>query len=287
MFMKAFIAFGLVLVCGGLYAKAGAQVLGQPYRLSDKEVEQIIHRVENQSKAFRSSLDAALDKSRFDGTKREDDINAFIKGFDEETARLHEHFEHRKSVSADVEAVLNRAARIEDFMTRHALNNRAQNDWSALKVNLDELAQAYNVSWRWRGYAAGSPVAEANYRLNDKEVEQIIHRIEKQSDQFRNSLDAALDHSRIDGTRREDDINAFVKAFYEETKRFHDRFDSRKSTAADVQSVLDRADSIDQFVNRYPLTEKAKNDWSAVKGNLDELARTYHVTWIWNTRIQP
>jgi hypothetical protein len=157
-----------------------------------------------------------------------------------------------------------------------------------LKANLDELAQAYDVSWRWNAYSPiGSPVSEEPYRPNDKDVEQIIHRIEKQSDDFRASLDSALDKSRIDGTKREDDINAFVKTFYEETKRFHDHFDSRQSTATDVQSVLDRGARIDQFMRRFPLTDQAQNDWSTLKGNLDELARVYNVTWRWDNLSQP
>jgi hypothetical protein len=277
-----FIALSISFMSLGIASEATSQVLGQPYRLNDKQVERIIRRVESQATAFRKSVDDSLDKSRLDGTRREDDINAFIKEFDKETARLHDHFDNHKSAGADVEAVLNRAARIDEFMSRHSLSVRAQDKWRTLKANLDELAQAYNVTWRWDIHSPiGSPVSEVPYRPNDKEVEQIIHRIEKQSDQFRASLDSALDKSRIDGTRREDDINAFVKAFYEETKRFHDHFDSRKSTATDVQSVLDRAARIDQFMGRYPLNDKAQNDWSTLKGNLDELARIYNVTWRW------
>ena len=282
------IAIVVSLLFFAIAGEAIGQVVGQPYRLNDKQVEEIIHRVENQAKAFRKSLDESLDKSRLDGTKREDDINAFIKEFDKAAARLHDHFDNHKSAGKDVEAVLNRAVFIDEFMSRHRLTERVQNNWGSLKANLDELAQAYNVTWRWGIYSPlGSPVSDVPYRPNDKEVEQIIHRIEKQSDQFRGSLDSALDKSRIDGTKREDDINAFVKAFYEETKRFHDHFDSRKSTATDVQSVLDRAARIDQFMRRHTLTDQAQNQWSTLKGNLDELARIYNVTWRWDSPALP
>src|SRR5436190_9792826 len=133
---------------------ATAQIEGQPYRLSDKDVEKIIHRVEQQSDRFRSSLDAALDKSRFNGSNREDDINAFVKDFYKETKTLHDHFDHHKSTTPDVQTVLERAARIDGFMRRYPLSARAQEDWSTLKTNLDELATAYNAaSWRWSDYS--------------------------------------------------------------------------------------------------------------------------------------
>jgi len=275
-------AFSLVMALMGVVPEALGQVLGQAYRLNDKEVERIIRQVEKHADTFRKSLHDGLKRSRFDKTRREDDINDYVKEFSKQTSRLHDNFDHHKSTAPDVEAVLDRAARIDIFMSRHPLTARAQSDWSALRANLDELAQAYNVTWRWNSDSTRGPLdSDIPYRLSDKEVEQIIHRIENESDKFRSSLDSALDKSRFNGSRREDDINAFVKDFYRETKRLHDHFDGHKSTGADVQSVLDRAARIDDFMHRYRLTSKAQNDWSTLRANLDELARVYNVRWRW------
>jgi hypothetical protein len=247
----------VICVCAALLVStANAQVIGQPYRLSDKDVEKIIRRIEQQSDRFRSSLDDALDKSRFNGSNREDDINSFIKDFYAQTKRLRDRFDEHKSASADVEAVLDRAARLDDFMIRNRLSSKVQDDWSTLRSNLDELAAAYNVSWRWGGYSAapgivspsGTTVAGVPYRVSDKEVERILRRMEQQSDRFRSALDSSLDRSRLNGTSEEDDINRFVKEFYEGTKTLRDHFDDHKSTSADVQAVLDRAASIDGFM---------------------------------------
>lgn len=257
--------------------------LDQAYRIDDRQVEQILRQIEKQSDRFRKSLDSALDKSRFNNSRREDDINAFVRDFDNEVSRLRDRFNRHKSAGADVQLVLDRATRVDQFMRRNRLNARAQNDWSALRSNLDQLAQIYNVSWRWDNYIpSGLPVSEIPFRLNDKEVEKILQRIEHQSDKFRSSLDTALDRSRLNGTRREDDINAFVKDFSNETKRLREHFNNRKSTSTDVQSVLDRAARIDQFMSRYPLTRPAQKDWSDLKLNLDELARAYNVIWNWS-----
>jgi hypothetical protein len=137
-----------VAVLGPTTVVTGTPV-GLPYRLSDKEVERILHRIEEQSGKFRSSLDDALDRSRLDDTDREDNINAFIKEFDQEVKRLHDRFDDRKSVSADVQTVLDRAVRIDAFMRRRGVTGKAQNEWAALRANLDQLAEAYSVSWRW------------------------------------------------------------------------------------------------------------------------------------------
>jgi len=273
-----------------LATNSQGQIVGQPYRLNDKEVEKIIRRIEQQSDHFRSSLDSALDKSRFNGSNREDDINSFIKDFYEQTKHLRNRFDKHQSASADVEAVLDRAARIDNFMSRNRLTSKAQDDWSTLKSNLDELASAYNVSGRWGGYRnerapvspIGSTVGGVPYRVTDREVERVLRQIEQQSDHFRSALDSSLDKSRLNGSRDEDDINRFVKDFYEQTKRLRDHFNDHKSTSGDVEAVLDRAASIDSFMRRNPMRKHdAMREWERLRGNLDELAQVYNVSWQW------
>ena len=274
----------VAFMCLAAASQLHAQVVGQPYRLSDKEVGRMIKQIEDQTRTFRKSLDNALDHSRVNGSRREDDINSFVKAFEEQTKRLHDHFDHHKSVAADVQAVLDRAAGIDSFMARQRLRERAENDWFTLRGSLDELARAYSVEWRWNGPVTSvEPVNESPlpYRLNDKDVEQILHRIEDQSHRFKSSLDSALDKSRLNGTRREDDINEFIKQFDNEVKRLHDRFSDHKSVAADVQLVLDSAARIDDFMARRQVGGRAEDDWSRLKANLDELSQAYSVDWRW------
>lgn len=289
MLHRLFVISVLCVCAALLISTANAQVVGQPYRVSDKEVERLIKRIEQQSDRFRSRLDSDLDKSRFNGTNREDDINSFIKDYYEQTKRLSDHFDKHHSATGDVEAVLDRAARIDDFMSRNRLSSKAQDEWSTLKSNLDELASAYNVSWRWGGYSAvprdvapiGTTVG-VPYRVSDREVERVLRAIEQQSDRFRSALDSSLDKSRFNGSREEDDINRFVKEYYESTKTLRDRFDDHKSTSADVQTVLDRAASIDSFMRRNRLrNDSAAREWDRLRGNLDELAQIYNVSWQW------
>jgi predicted glycoside hydrolase/deacetylase ChbG (UPF0249 family) len=282
---KFLLAFAISSMLIALPVSAAGQVVGQPYRITDREVARLLDRIKNKTGGFRQGLKDALNRSRLDRTRREDDINAFVKAFEEDTRRLDDHFDHHKSTVADVDAVLQRAARIDTFMTVHPLDTRTQAAWATLRSDLEQLASAYNISWRWGGEGRSPdfnpPVSELSYRISDKEVEDIIHHVESQSDKFRKSLDSALDKSRFDGTWREDDINAFVKDFYKETKTLHEHFDSHKSTTSDVQTVLDRAAQIDQFMRRNRLRKDAPKEWAVLRAYLDELARVYNVVWRW------
>jgi len=293
MLHRLFVVSVLFVCTALLVSSSAAQEIGQPYRLNDKEVDRIMKRIEQQSDRFRSSLDSALDKSRFNGSNREDDINSFVKDYYEHTKRLRDRFDHHQSAAPDVQAVLDSAARIDDFMRRNRLSSKAEDDWSTLRGNLDELAAAYNVTWRWDGYRsdyprpnveypAGTAVGGVPYRVSDKDVERILRSIEQQSDRFRSALDSSLDKSRLNGTHEEDDINRFVKDFYERTKTLREHFDHHKSTSADVQAVLDQAASIDSFIRRNPMRRNnAAREWDRLRGNLDELAQVYNVSWQW------
>ena len=120
-----------------------------PYRLNDKQVKKLMQQLKKDAGRFRKSLDSSLDRSRLNGTHREDDINRFMKNYEDATERLYSRFKDNKSVGADVEAVLDGAAEIDQFMTRRLASERAERDWSAVRQDLRRLAEAYNVSWRW------------------------------------------------------------------------------------------------------------------------------------------
>jgi len=125
------------------------QAQDTPYRLNDKQVKKVMAQLKKDTGRFRKSFDSSLDKSRLNGSNREDDINRFLKNYEDATERLYSRFKDNKSVGADVEAVLDGAAEIDRFMTRRLASERAVRDWASVRQDLRQLAEAYNVSWRW------------------------------------------------------------------------------------------------------------------------------------------
>jgi hypothetical protein len=123
--------------------------------------------------------------------------------------------------------------------------------------------------------------AQAPTRLSDDQVERLLERIEKSADKFRESIDDALDTSRADDTKLEKDVNRFVHAFENATDRLEKRFDDDKSSSADVQEVLTRAASINSMMATHAFSDRAQADWRLLRGDLNELARAYGVTWEW------
>src|SRR5205085_4087771 len=128
---------------------------------------------------------------------------------------------------------------------------------------------------------ANVALAQRPYRLSEGDLKGLINRLERDSDQFRKSLDSSLDRSRLDGSRAEDRINDFVKDFEVSTDRLKDRFDDNQSASATVQEVLERGAAIDRFIANHRVTGRAYDDWMRVRTDLDELASAYTVSWTW------
>lgn len=120
-------------------------------------------------------------------------------------------------------------------------------------------------------------------RLSDRQMQELHRRVETSADNFRRSLDAALDQSRLDGTNREDDVNDLVRDFASQTDQLHDRFSRRQAAAADVEGVLELATRIDNFMRRRPLTQQAQGDWMLFRTDLNALARAYGIRPLRNT----
>lgn len=270
--LRLHIAATTILLLAGMLATAQAQV---SYRLSEKEMESLLARIEQGADRFRSSLAQSLDVSHFDDTRAEDNINQFIKEFEAATDHLKGRFDEDQSAASDVEDVLRRASRIDAFMNSHAMNSMAHNSWLALRRDLDELGRAYNVSWNWTG------LSNRPYRMSDEELKSLLDRMEANADAFRKSLADALDNTDFDDTDAEDLINRDIKAFETATDKLEDRFNNKRSAASDAEEVLSRAASIESFMRQHRLTLRAQEDWQRLRESLDHLALAYSVSWKW------
>lgn len=120
------------------------------------------------------------------------------------------------------------------------------------------------------------------YNGTDRQLETLLGRIETQTDAFSREIDRSLDRSNIDGTTREDSITAMVSNFEQATDALKNNFTTRRSSASDVQEVLNRAISINTFMQNNRVTTLAQRQWTQLRNELNLLASSYRVTSNWN-----
>src|SRR6266550_3085849 len=95
--------------------------------------------------------------------------------------------------------------------------------------------------------SAGATLTQAQrqtYRGTNRSVRQLLLRIENRTDIFRNSINTQ-NQGRVYGGQN---LNTLVEDLDQAVVQLRERFDSRQSTTADAQEVLNRAALIDRLI---------------------------------------
>jgi hypothetical protein len=119
-------------------------------------------------------------------------------------------------------------------------------------------------------------------RNNTRQVGNMLQRLERSTSKFRNSVNVALVQGSVDQTQPQNDISTFQPGFELAISKFRDQFTRRLAVASDVESILQKATPLNNFITQHPLTSRVKNDWRSVVTDLNKLASAYGVGWQWN-----
>ena len=267
-----------ILVISLVVLQASATA-GQQMRTT-ATTKQLVSNLETNTDRFSKSVDAALDRSRLDDSNLEDQFNALVDEFERATDDLKDQVNDHMVIAPDVREVLRRGLNVDMFMKSHKLTPAAQTNWNQVKTDLEQLARAYSITWVW------APSTDA--ALNRASTRQVIRRLEQATDDFRESFDATLDRSRIDGRQYEDFMNKVVATLENTVDKLEDQ--SRHSdhlNTDDFDIVLNDAKAVDAFLRRNNVTGRAMRDWARVVVNLQDLAVLNRLTWDWPAWMAP
>lgn len=260
-----------------------AQTQQRSIRFADRQVSGILQRLERSSNRFHSSLNLALINGRIDETRPQNDINTFEPAFASAVAQFRDRFTHRQAAAPDVQNILQTALPVNGFMGRNRLNLQVQNDWTAVRTDLNALANAYGIRWQWTQQTLPPVNSSRSARLSDSELNQLIRRIETGGDRFRSSLTDAFDRDRYNQTSSQRNMLVDVGDLKNATDQMRNHFDARQLVSQQVESVLARATPIETYMQNNPITTRAQNDWASLRGELNTLAGVYNLSTNWPT----
>lgn len=162
-FAKFFVFAATALLLNVSVWQASAQT--RAYRVSDRQVSNLLLTIERDSDNFRNVVTTALDRSSWNGTRTEDEIQNYVNDFENSTDVLKRNFADRQSVSADVTDVLERAGNIDRFLRQYRLNAQVSTAWARIRTDLNTLATYYNVRYNWN--QPYTPPSTNNYPNNN------------------------------------------------------------------------------------------------------------------------
>lgn len=147
------------------------------FRGSESSVRSLLSRLETRTDLYRREVSNTLDRGILNDTRSESSFIGYVADFEAATDKLRQNFEARRSTSADIEEVLNRAYFIDSFMRDYRLSTGAESQWRLIRADLDTLATNYNVAWNWnRQYSPASrfdQMLTGTYRLNASQSDDV------------------------------------------------------------------------------------------------------------------
>jgi len=116
--------------------------------MTKSQVKTVINRVEDRVDNFVGKYDKSLDRSRLDGTSREDWLMNRARDLEKATDELSREFDRRDSWIENKEEVrrcLNIATDIDKNMRNYNFGSATESNWSRVRYELNTLADIYNL----------------------------------------------------------------------------------------------------------------------------------------------
>ena len=116
--------------------------------MTKAQVKAVINRVEARVDNFVANYDKALDRSRLDGSSRENWLMDRARDLEKATDELSREFDRRDAWienKSETRKCLNIASDIDRNMRNYRFGSAAENNWSRVRHELNTLADIYNL----------------------------------------------------------------------------------------------------------------------------------------------
>ena len=257
---------------------AGLAVTGMAQFGNQSAIRDVVRRIQSRTDSLQRAVQNASDRNAY----RVDDLNRMVSDFAAATNQLDQRLSSGRANSSDARAVLDRAANIDNFFLNNRVGSGTQNQWQAMRGDLDQLASYFNLTTSWGTGNTGSynnGGYNNNYNLNDVQMRQLIDRLNTRSATFsryfRNDLNRQNDRSA-------NDVRSHLSEFETSLSQLRNRVNSRQSQSSDARDLLDHASYLNSYVTARQLSYQTENNWSLLRQDLDTLANAYNVAWNWS-----
>ena len=151
------------------YPDYGRNRNGNYGRYDERYLKDSINRLDKLAKEFEKDLDRALDHSRVNGTRREDNVNAQGHDFRRAVSNLKSNFGNGRDLNRsrdEAARVLNEARQFDRIGRGRGINSEVASDWSQIQRELQVISDAYGLGYG--GYNNGGYNPNGRNYPNDR-----------------------------------------------------------------------------------------------------------------------
>ena len=126
-------------------------------RLNDKDLETLMRNLKEDSRSFRSSFDAAIQKSTIRKTSRAKNATQLAVRFQSQTVAMFDEFKRKKTEPSQLASALDSAQQIDAVVYDLRLDGQTAAKWDKIKSELHEVAGGFNKVEHYRTESPAAP----------------------------------------------------------------------------------------------------------------------------------
>lgn len=109
---------------------------------------------------------------------------------------------------------------------------------------------------------------------NSGDTRSALRDVKRRSRDLSKQIDRELDHSRYNGSNREDRINDLAHEFRDAVNNLDNSYNNRNDS--EVRRVMNTASQLDRAIARSGLSYNVQNQWAAIRKDLSVLGIGYN-----------
>ena len=242
-------------------------------RASDKDVKQLLERINNERDRFEDQLDGKIKGQHPSPSRRGSQRRASISTtFRTTSDKLKDRFTSDYAASAEVTTILRQGSDIQRFMSTQPPNFDGASEWNRL------AGKSRRARHGLRRPTFPMPEGQQARRMNDAEVRKAAdtHREECGSLQKRNSTPPSRTTPSIDVTTREAAVKD-ADGFKQDAERLASTIGDGKPASGEAQALLQHAGAIRGAAPGRPLSPAAQTAWGSVESELTKVAQAFNL----------
>src|SRR6185369_6170626 len=188
------------------------------------------------------------------------------------TRRFFHHFRTGTALAKHSATTSGHALKSPEGITEEKkMTNRHTLKFSIFAAGILALALPAAASAQWGGYPQDRYPDNRGYgRYDDRGLRDSVNRLDRVSKDFERDMDRALDHSRVNGSNREDRINDQVHQFRNAVRDLKSRVGNGRDlnrSSDEARRVIQEADQLDRAARRG-FDGRTSSEWSQIQSEL-------------------
>ncbi len=235
-------------------------------RLRDKDVKDLMERIDHERDRFEDQLDGKLKDSIIRGSAGEVNVGKFLDDLQDNVGKMKDRFKPDYSAGTEVTTVLRQGTSVQKFMSTQPPNFDGASEWNRLAGSLGELAAAYNTAFPL-------PEGATAHRMNDEEVRVAADDVANSADRFKNALDDMLKEDKsIDKPTRDAAVKN-AEQLKKDAENLSSTIGDEKPASGEAKALLQHAAAIRSAGRTAAPATQAS--WMTVEAALSKIAQAF------------